>query len=124
MPASRCGFKTKLQCSTPRRRRRRPTDLMTGPMFATKDYGAIGLHRSVLSSAIPRRPMDQPESGYRTHIEGSADSKNCCAAQLSCTIPVEWRTCGRPGPGHEPTFGKQVPPLRMRTCGATETIHA
>src|ERR1019366_714807 len=69
MPASRYGFKTKLQCSTPRRRRRRPTDLTTGSMFATRDYGVLDLHISAFTSAI-LRPTDHPDSGRSIHIEG------------------------------------------------------
>src|SRR5271157_3231222 len=83
MPASRCGFKTKLLCSTPRRKRRRPMDSMTGSTVATKDYGAVNLHRSAFISAIPRRSTDHPDSEYGSDTEGCVDSLNG-AASLEC----------------------------------------
>src|ERR1039458_9774754 len=80
MPDSRCGFKTKLLCSTPRRKRLRPMGSMTGSTFATKDYGAINLHRSAFISAIPRRSTDHPDSGYGSATEGCVDSLNGAAS--------------------------------------------
>src|ERR1039458_9080849 len=90
MPASRCGFKTKLLCSTPRRKRLRPMGSMTGSTFATKDYGAINLHRSAFISAIPRRSTDHPDSGYGSATEGCVDSLNGAAS-------LEWPTPRTPG---------------------------
>src|SRR5271157_1856482 len=91
MPASRCGFKTKLLCSTPRRKRRRPMDSMTGSTFATKDYGAVNLHRSAFISAIPRRSTDHPDSEYGSDTEGCVDSLNG-AASLEWPIGAPSRT--------------------------------
>src|ERR1035438_4699934 len=90
MPASRCGFKTKLLCSTPRRKRLRPMGSMTGSTFATKDYGAVNLHRSAFISAIPRRSTDHPDSGYGSATEGCVDSLNGAAS-------LEWPTPRTPG---------------------------
>src|ERR1019366_5525776 len=113
MPASRCGFKTKLLCSTPRRKRRPPMGSMTESTFATKDYGAVNLHRSAFISAIPRRSTDHPDSGYGSATEGCVDSLNGAAS-------LEWPTPRTPGTPRSRAYGQKTHP-RFRGRGVYPT---
>src|ERR1035438_4260554 len=108
MPASRCGFKTKLLCSTPRRKRLRPMGSMTGSTFATKDYGAVNLHRSAFISAIHRRSTDHPDSGYGSATEGCVDSLNGAAS-------LEWPTPRTPGTPRSRAYALTCTPYGQKT---------
>src|ERR1019366_8281995 len=108
MPASRCGFKTKLLCSTPRRKRLRPRGSMTGSTFATKDYGAVNLRRSAFISAIPRRSTDHPDSGYGSATEGCVDSLNGAAS-------LEWPTPRTPGTPRSRAYALTCTPYGQKT---------